>query len=79
MSGPPDSVGVVGLGIMGSAMSANLARAGIATRGYDVLEERRGAAARNGVEAVASIAALAERSPIVLTSLPSADALLEVA
>ena len=79
MSGPQLSVGVVGLGIMGSAMSANLARAGIATHGYDVVEERRGAASRHGVEAVESIPELARRSSIVLTSLPSADALLAVA
>ena len=72
------AVGVVGLGIMGSSMSANLARAGIETRGYDIVEERRAAAARNGVEIAATVGALAERSAILLTSLPSADALIDV-
>jgi len=35
------SVGMIGLGIMGSAMSANLIRAGFRVVGYDVLARRR--------------------------------------
>jgi L-threonate 2-dehydrogenase len=34
-------VGMIGLGIMGSAMSANLMRAGYKVVGYDVLRRRR--------------------------------------
>jgi 3-hydroxyisobutyrate dehydrogenase-like beta-hydroxyacid dehydrogenase len=60
-------------------MSANLVRAGIATGGYDVLARRRTTAARTGVEVTRSIAELASRSPILLTSLPSSEALLDVA
>jgi putative dehydrogenase len=75
----PIVVGVIGLGIMGSSMSANLVRSGISTRGYDIVEERRADAARHGVKAAASVAELAERAPILLTSLPSSEALFEVA
>ena len=32
-------VGVIGLGIMGSAMSANLVKAGFEVRGYDVVAD----------------------------------------
>lgn len=75
----PITVGVVGLGIMGSSISANLARSGITTLGYDVVAKRRSAAARAGVMPVRSVADLAARAPILLTSLPSSEALLEVA
>ena len=36
-----ERVGVVGLGIMGSAMAANLVKAGFAVLGYDLLAPRR--------------------------------------
>src|ERR1044071_8675829 len=62
------SIGVIGLGIMGSAMAANLARAGFAVQGYDVVPKRR---------SVASIAEI--DAPVVITSLPSAAALHSVA
>ena len=77
--GGPMSVGVVGLGIMGSSISANLARAGLATGGYDIVETRRTDASRHGVTAASSVAELAARAPVMLTSLPSADALFEIA
>ena len=35
--GPKQIVGVIGLGTMGSAMSANLVKAGFEVRGYDVV------------------------------------------
>jgi L-threonate 2-dehydrogenase len=59
-------VGVIGLGIMGSAMAANLARARFKVQGYDVVP-RRGA-----VRSIADIDA-----PVLITSLPSSEALLE--
>ncbi len=72
-------VGMIGLGIMGSAMSANLVRAGFGVLGYDVVAERRaehrkaaGDAARNGRE-------VAKACSRVVTSLPSAQALLDTA
>ena len=61
-------VGVIGLGIMGSAMAANLARARFQVQGYDVVPKRG---------AVRSIAAI--DAPVVITSLPSSEALLSTA
>ena len=73
------SVGVIGLGIMGSAMSANLVRRGIPTLGFDIAPKRRKALTVAGGKAARSVRDLAGRVPILLTSLPSSQALLEVA
>ena len=75
----PDQVGVVGLGIMGSAMSTNLVGAGFPVRGYDVLARRRTDLSRAGGRAARSVRDLARGTPVVITSLPSSEALLEVA
>jgi len=74
-----EQVGVVGLGIMGSAMAANLVKAGFAVLGYDLLPQRRAELKRAGVEAARSTRDLGGRAPIVITSLPSARALHDVA
>jgi 3-hydroxyisobutyrate dehydrogenase-like beta-hydroxyacid dehydrogenase len=63
------SAGVIGLGIMGSAMAANLRRRGFAVHGYDVLASRRRGFAEK------SAAEVAEKSAVTITSLPSAAAL----
>ena len=71
-------VGLIGLGIMGSAMSANLVKAGFDVLGYDPVAARGrdlkragGGTAKNGAE-------VAKRVPVLITSLPSADALAAV-
>ena len=74
-----DRVGVIGLGIMGSAMSGNLIDAGFPVLGYDVLTKRRSEFSKAGGSATRSVRVLAKRVPIVITSLPSSAALLEVA
>jgi 3-hydroxyisobutyrate dehydrogenase-like beta-hydroxyacid dehydrogenase len=71
------TVGVIGLGIMGSAMSANLVRARFRVQGFDVLEAPRKALERAGGIAAASVADVT--APVVITSLPSAEALHAVA
>jgi len=73
------TVGMIGLGIMGSAMSANLARAGFRVIGYDVAQRQRGAHVRAGGVAARSVRGVAKRAEIVVTSLPSANALAAVA
>ncbi len=73
------AVGVIGLGIMGSAMSGNLVPAGFAVSGYDIDARRRAALAKAGGRAVRSVAQTAAAAPILITSLPSAQALLDVA
>lgn len=73
------AVGVVGLGIMGSAMSGNLAKGGFAVTGYDPVMKQRAALGVAGGRAARSAAEVAAAAPIVITSLPSAQALVEVA
>jgi putative dehydrogenase len=73
------TVGMIGLGIMGSAMSTNLARAGFRVAGFDVAPHRRAEHARAGGIAARSPREVARRSGIIVTSLPSADALFQVA
>lgn len=72
-------VGMLGLGIMGSAMSANLLRAGFAVSGYDIVPALRARLRRAGGHAARSIAEVARRCPVIVTSLPSAAALMDVA
>lgn len=72
-------VGVIGLGIMGSAMSANLVRGGFAVHGYDLLPARRAALKKAGGHPERGIGEAVRQAPFVITSLPSAQALLDVA
>jgi 3-hydroxyisobutyrate dehydrogenase-like beta-hydroxyacid dehydrogenase len=74
-----DRVGVVGLGIMGSAMSANIVGAGFPVLGYDVLATRRSALSKAGGQAARNVRDVAAKAPIIITSLPSAEALNSVA
>jgi L-threonate 2-dehydrogenase len=72
-------IGMIGLGIMGSAMSANLMRAGFQVCGYDIQRQRRAEHARSGGMAARSARDVARRAEIVITSLPTSQALEEVA
>jgi putative dehydrogenase len=71
------AVGVIGLGIMGSAMSANLVKNGFKVYGYDIASKARAALKRSGGIPVDSIAEI--KTQVVITSLPSAAALQSVA
>ncbi len=73
------TIGISGLGIMGSAMGANLAKAGFRVLGYDPVPATRRSLARAGGAAVRSNGELARRCEAVITSLPSAAALASVA
>ena len=72
-------VGMIGLGIMGSAMSFNLGRAGFRVAGYDVAPRARAEHKRGGGIAAKSPGDVARRTDVIITSLPSARALTEVA
>jgi 3-hydroxyisobutyrate dehydrogenase-like beta-hydroxyacid dehydrogenase len=72
------AVGVIGLGIMGSAIAANLARAGFPVHGYDVVAARSRALRRAGGTAERSAAEVAVRAPVIITSLPNSEALLQI-
>ncbi len=67
--------GVVGLGIMGGAMSANLVGNGWEIHGYDPDAKAREAAAASGVTVHDDLAALVHAVPVLMTSLASPAAL----
>ncbi|GGG51254.1 dehydrogenase/oxidoreductase [Caldovatus sediminis] len=76
MSGTTERpVGLIGLGIMGSAMSANLIAAGFTVVGHDIAAPAMEAFARAGGRPARSAAEVAAQAEIVLTSLPSTAAL----
>jgi len=64
---------------MGSAMAANLAKAGYRVHGYDILPARRAALKKAGGTPQPSIARVARAAEVLITSLPSAAALHAVA
>jgi len=71
------SVGIVGLGIMGSSIARHIVRAGYRVAGYDVRPARlRDLKAAGGIAAT-STGDVARQSAILITSLPSSDALAE--
>ena len=72
-------IGMIGLGIMGSAMAANLMKAGHPVVGYDVVATRRRDHVRAGGLAVRRPSEVAKAADVVICSLPSAAALLAVA
>jgi len=74
-----ERIGVIGLGIMGSAMAGNIIAAGFAVQGYDVLASRRKALSKAGGRAARSAKEAARGAAVVITSLPSAQALHDVA
>ena len=65
------TVGQIGLGIMGGAFAKHLRQAGFAVSGYDLDAKRRAELRRLGGSAESSIAAVAQRARIIITSLPS--------
>jgi len=73
------TAGMIGFGIMGLATSANLIRAGFRVIGYDVLPRRRAEFLRLRGAAARSPREVARRAGVIVTSLPSAEALSQVA
>ena len=73
------AIGVIGLGTMGSAMAASLAKAGCRVHGYDIVAARRAALKKAGGTPQASISRVARAAEVLITSLPSAGALHAVA
>jgi L-threonate 2-dehydrogenase len=73
-----EPVGFVGLGVMGSAMSGHLLAAGFPVLGFDVSADRRAEHEARGGVACADPADVARGADVVVTSLPSAAALVTV-
>ena len=70
-----NEAGIIGLGIMGGAMSANLVQGGWRVHGYDPDPAARSAAQEAGVTMHDDVAALVRAAPVIMTSLPSPAAL----
>jgi 3-hydroxyisobutyrate dehydrogenase-like beta-hydroxyacid dehydrogenase len=71
-------VGVIGLGIMGSAMAANLVKAGFEVFGYDPVAASRQRLKKAGGHACKSAGEVAQHATQLLLSLPSEAALDQV-
>jgi len=71
-------VGIVGLGIMGGAFAKNLAAAGWHVTGYDISAARRREAQRAGVKIARNAAEVGAAAPVILTSLPKPQALMDI-
>jgi 3-hydroxyisobutyrate dehydrogenase-like beta-hydroxyacid dehydrogenase len=69
------TVGIVGLGIMGGSFARNLAAAGWHVVGFDLDAGRRRSLARVGVEIAKDAVDVAAKCAMVITSLPSPQAL----
>lgn len=73
------TVGIIGLGLMGGPMSRNLAQAGASVVAWTRAPQKRAAAARTGLRVAESPRAVAEQSPIVILMVadtPAVDAVL---
>ena len=77
-SSPDKRVGIIGLGIMGSAMTKNLVPAGFSVTGYDVSAPMMDRFRAMGGKAAKSVAEVGAAADILITSLPSAEALADV-
>ncbi len=71
------SIGIVGLGIMGSAIARHLLKAGHRVVGYDVNRARMRDFQTDGGLAAANGPEVGRLSSVVITSLPSSDSLLD--
>ena len=74
----PKLAGMIGMGIMGSAMAANLVKAGFTVYGTDPVAAARSRHRRNGGIVCASATQVAQHVKLVVLSLPSVVALDQV-
>lgn len=72
------TLGLIGLGIMGSAMSENLLAAGFKVAGFDINLDALARFATAGGDSKNSVTDVATASDVLLTSLPSVPALATV-
>ncbi len=64
-------IGFIGLGNMGAPMAANLVKAGLVVRGYDLMPSVRGLVEGAGVEWVDDASSAARGADVVVTMLPA--------
>lgn len=72
------TVGVIGLGIMGSSYVRNLLKNGFAVVGYDLDQRRVAELEAEGMQAAGSACDVARQAGEIITSLPSPQALHQV-
>ena len=72
------TVGVIGLGVMGLAMAQNLSRSGFMVYGYDIDAKRKKLFKQANGSVCRSVQELAGYVDVLITSLPSAQALMTV-
>lgn len=70
-------IGIIGIGIMGTAYAQNLAAAGFEVTGWDVDSARGAALEALGGAFLGSVAEVAATADLVITALPTTDALVE--
>lgn len=68
-----ETVGVIGLGIMGGPMAKNLVAGGFTVYGFDVAEKACQQAAANGVQLVHQASDLGSKTQWIITMLPTAQ------
>jgi 3-hydroxyisobutyrate dehydrogenase-like beta-hydroxyacid dehydrogenase len=73
-----ESVGFIGVGMMGTPMLRNLVGAGYRVVAYDIDSEAMRRAVEGGAEAASSVGEVAERCNPVITILPKSDDVEEV-
>ena len=73
-----ERIGIVGVGLMGSAFSHHLIESGFEVRGFDLDEKRMTQLHERGGHPVESPAAAADGARWMLTSLPNSDIVREV-
>lgn len=74
-----ETVGSIGLGIMGGAMARHMVKGGFRVVGYDLSADALEKARADGVETAGSAAAVAESASVIVCSLPNPAALQAVA
>ncbi len=74
-----ETIGFIGLGVMGRPMAKNLVKAGFTVIGYSPSAASREAAAKGGVIPAASVAELAPRCGVIIHMLPTPAVCLAVA
>jgi 3-hydroxyisobutyrate dehydrogenase/glyoxylate/succinic semialdehyde reductase len=72
-------VGIVGLGIMGGAIARNLVDRGWRVIGFDIDAARRAELGLSDITVATDVGQVVRDAPIIMTSLPSPEAVAEVA
>ena len=73
-----ETIGFIGLGVLGSAMAGNLVKDGFTVVGFDTVAEKMTALEGAGGQSGASPRDVADKSDVMILCLPTADALHDV-